>query len=361
MIRPLLEFAIPTWKRPAQLRLSVCSIVEQGCPVVISHHACDVETLPVGEQLKKDYPKYVRAVQCELGANPDYSDSFRQLFKLPDAQYTWPFGDDDALVPGAVTSIVPLLERGEFDFIHVAEPVRSQNSNRLVKGKLLDLCNNLGWIDMTGFISSNIIRTVKLDAMCQLPSWELYAKNAFVQCCAIFDVLHDSPAAFWDAALVDSQILAQPDETQKRWDAGKIGLRYHYIDDTLLDMRARGVLGEVTPKFFRYHSYHIWDRFLANIVNSYATTENFIVTEYLDDMLLRCMNLASLLSGHDRKQYQDEIIEVRQAMIEHSGAFQYAVRKAEYMNRVSEDHSARERYDFAYMAPVLGADKARDA
>jgi hypothetical protein len=53
----LLEFAIPTWKRAKQLNTSVCSIADQGAHVVISHHLCDLETIPVIAELKAKYPK----------------------------------------------------------------------------------------------------------------------------------------------------------------------------------------------------------------------------------------------------------------------------------------------------------------
>ncbi len=353
----LLEFAIPTWKRAKQLRTSVCSIVEKGCPVVISHHACDVETLPVVEQLKKDFPRLVRAVCCELGANPDYSDSFKQVFALSEAKYVWTFGDDDALVPKAFEIIKPLLERDEFDFIHVAEAVRSECTGRLAKGNLIDLCNNLGWIEMTGFISCNIVRTERLNAATQLKSWDLYAKNAFVHCCALLEVLHDRPSAYFDMALVDSKLYLDEDETQKRWIEGNVGLRYHYIDDALMDMRKRGILGTLMPKFFRYHGYHIWDRFLTHIVNSYNTDQDFQLTDYLDEMLTRVINLTSFLDPVNERRYKEEVLEIRQAMIEHCGALAYAIQKAGMLGKLMDYHG-REQYDFTYMRPVTTREKA---
>jgi len=353
----LLEFAIPSWKRPKSLRTTVVSIVEQGCHVVISHHACDVETTPVVKQLIKDYPKHVRGVQCELGDKPDYSESFRQVFALSDANYVWTFGDDDALVPKAFEIIKPLLERDEFDFIHVSEAVRSQCTARLVKAKLIDLCNNLGWIDMTGFISCNIIRTEKLNQATQLKSWDLYAKNAFVHCCSILEVLHDCPSAYFDMALVDSKLYLDEEDTQKRWIEGNVGLRYHYIDDALMDMRTRGVIGTLTPKFFRYHSYHIWDRFLTHIVNSYNTDQDFQLTDYIDDMLTRCLNLTTFLDPVNRKRYSEEILEIRQAMIEHCGALAYAIQKAGQLGKLVDYHG-REQYDFTYMRPMTSREKA---
>ncbi len=350
MTTPLLEFAIPTWKRPKSLRTSVCSIADQGCPVVISHHLCDTPTMPVVEELKLKYPSLVRAVACELGTAPDYADSFRQVFGLSDATYTWTFGDDDALVPNAIEIITPLLTRGEFDLIHVSEAVRSANTGALIKGKLVDLANNIGWIDMTGFISCNIIRTTKLNEACQLKAWPLYAKNAFVHCCALLETLYDSDCAFYDMALVDSRILADDEDTGARWTEGNVGLRYHYIDEALLDMRQRGIIrGHLSPKFFRYHSYHLWDRFLTHIVTDYNQSQDFVLTDYLDDLLTRCINLTTFLDPLNRKRYQDECMEIRQAMIEHSGALKYAISKAHIMGRLVEDHG-RERYDLSYLA-----------
>lgn len=346
----LLEFAIPTWKRPQSLRTSACSILEQGCPLVVSYHLCDVETHPVIEELKTKYPTLMRGVAAEIGANPDYADSFRQIFRVPEAKYTWLFGDDDVLVPGAVALMTPLLERGEFDFIHVSEAVRSANTRALIKGKLIDLCKQIGWIDMTGFISCNIIRTTKLNDACELKSWPIYAKNAFVHCCALLEVLYDSDCAFYDMALVDSMLIRNEDETNIRWAEGQVGLRYHYIDEALMDMRERGVIkGDLTPKFFRYHTYHLWDRFLTHIVTDYNQSQNFVLTDYLDDLLTRCVNLTTFLDPLNRKRYAEECAEIRQSMIEHSGALKYAIGKAHVMGRLVEDHG-RERYDLSYLA-----------
>ena len=346
----LLEFAIPTWKRPSQLRTSVCSIVEQGADVVISHHLCDLETRAVVSDLLRDYPSKVRAVACELGTAPDYSDSFKQLFSLPQAEYTWTWGDDDVLVPNAISVIMPLLERGEFDFIHVSEAVRSANTGALLKGKLIDLCNNIGWIDMTGFISCNIIRTTKLNEACTLKAWPIYAKNAFVHCCALLEVLYDCDSAFYDMALVDSRLIHDEAATGARWTEGNVGLRYHYVDEALLDMKARGVIKQaLPPKFFRYHSYHLWDRFLTHIVTDYTQSQDFVLTDYLDDLLTRCIHLASLMDPLNRKRYTEEIAEIRQSIIEHQVALQYAISKAAVMNKLVEDHG-RERYDLSYLA-----------
>lgn len=348
----LLEFAIPTWKRPHQLRNSVCSIAEQGCPVVISHHLCDTETLPVVEELKKKYPTTVRSVACELGIAPDYSDSFKQVFGLSEAKYTWTFGDDDILIPDAVKVITPILERDEFDFIHVSEVIRCHNSGRLVKAKLLDLCCNLGWLDMTGFISCNIVKTEKLNEAMQLNSWPLYAKNAFVQSCALFEVLHDKNCAYFDNALVDSKTQLDEVETGIRWGAGNVGMRYHYVDDALMDMRSRGIIGTVTPKFFRYLSYHLWDRFLNNIASAYNSTENYVVTDYIDGLLKRCLNLTTFLDKMNEKRYADEIMEVKRAMIAHAGALKYAIKIAEDMDHIIDNHN-KEHYETEYLPERL--------
>lgn len=349
----LLEFAMPTWKRPKQLLTSASSILDQGGHLVISHHLCDVETLPVIEELKKKYPT-LRAVACELGEHPDYSDSFKQVFGLTESKWTWTFGDDDCLVPGAIACITPILERDEFEFIHVAEAVRSSNGGGLIKGKLLDLCNAIGWIEMTGFISSNIVKTDKLNEAVHLKSWDLYAKNAFVQCCALFEVLNDRDSAFYDYALVDSKILEDADQTAIRWGETNTGLRYHYVDDALLNMRERGIIKtDLSPKFFRYHCYHLWDRFLTHLVNSYNTDQDFQITDYLEDLIKRCRNLVSFLGPEDKKRYNDEISEIRQSLVEHCDALHYAISKAEYMSKLVEDHG-RSRYDFSYLPPQMG-------
>ena len=354
----MLTFVIPTWNRAACLELAITSIADQikeykgqsNIKIIVSDNRSTDNTAAVLERLSSKYA-FLRVLTKATTWGTDYSESFRCAFALADTEWTWTFGDDDMLMPYGLDTVLGLIKRGGFEFLHVAEVTRSRNSQALVKGKFIDLCRNIGWIDMCGFITGNIVKTEYWRQAVALPSWDLYAKNAFVQACALLEVLHDKDAAFYDAPIVDVQRREQTQEMSAGWIASNTAMRYHYVDEALVDMRARGILGSLTPKFFRYLHYHLWDRFLGSIIDSYNSTEDMKVTDHLDDLLRRCMNMTSFLVGADRKQYENEVIEVKQAMIEHAAALQYAIQKAGTLWQLMNDH-ARDKYEFSYLAPT---------
>ena len=201
---------------------------------------------------------------------------------------------------------------------------------------------------MTGFITGNIIRTEKLKQAANLPSWDLYAKNAFVQSCSLLEVCCNDNAAFLDYPLIDVQSRDVTEDTISRWGQFKVGLRYHYVDEALMDMRTRGIINTLQPKFFRYLSYHLWDRFLTQIIDSYNSTEDFKLTPYLEDLIKRSLNLASFLDKREQERYRDEILSVKRGLAEHSAALQHAIKKAGDLGKLMDFHSG-ERYPFQFL------------
>ena len=204
------------------------------------------------------------------------------------------------------------------------------------------------------FITGNIVRTDRLKEAVALEAWPIYAKNAFVQSCALLDVLHDKDCAFLDVPLIDVQEREPTEQTMERWGQFSVGLRYHYVDDALLDMRRRGIIGTLQPKFFRYLSYFLWDRFLGHIANSYNTEQDFQITEYLDDLFKRLNNLYTFLDATNRRRYEAEARDVKEAMIAHQGALQYAIDRAAFLGRLIDNHS-QSRFDFEYLQPQAKA------
>jgi abequosyltransferase len=274
--RPFLTFAIPTWNRAKEVEISARSIAEQikesgrdDIQILIQDDASSDGTKEVIESLRTEFP-FIRATLRE--ERSDYSAAFRDLFRSCESDWVWTFGDDDFLEPGSLQTLLKTLEENpELEFIHCAETPRCAGTNALYKGKLLRLCNMFGWLEMTGFITCNIVKGSKLKEAAASPRWDLYAKSSFVQSCALLEVLKDSPSALMDSPLVRTQSADQTEDCIKRWQADKIGERYLKIVDAMQVMYDVGILTEkVKRAFFRYHQYHFWDRHMVYFVTDYT-------------------------------------------------------------------------------------------
>ncbi len=339
------------------MNLSPISSKGLNVDIVILDHGSELETFDVIQKLREEYP-FVAPVRFEREAGHDYSHAFQKLFQLTDAKWTWTFGDDDILLPGGLQHMLKALDRDDLHFIHVSEKKRTTNSGALHIATLAELCNVYGLLDMTGFITGNIVRTEKLKAAAKVESWDIYAKSAFVQSLALFEVLKNEKAAFLDWPIIDSQEEEQNDETKRRWTAFDIPTRYFYLIDGLEDMRNRGVIEKVNSAFFRYLSYYLWDRFCQNIVSSFTTTQEFKVTDMLYDLFDRTIRLTTFLPEHEAKRFKDELIELRESLESYSFALSQAMACQQRVDKLLGTHGV-ERFPFQYLKPrALDRDNA---
>jgi hypothetical protein len=77
---------------------------------------------------------------------------------------------------------------------------------------------------------------------------------------------------FLDIPLIRPQQTEQTEETLIRWGKDQIAFRYGFLPYCLEAMYEDGILTHKVPKkFFRYLSYHLWDRFITNMVSDYVT------------------------------------------------------------------------------------------
>ena len=254
------------------------------------------------------------------------------LEALPDdADWVWLMGDDDYLAdPKAVDIVCDIIKEqkkdGDFAFVHACQARRSRNSGDVYIDNVLTLCNEIGYLELLGWMSSLIIRKDIFERAIgrthdrALPSKDdvEYAQtiSAFFHSKGLLEELHDKMGAIIDLPLVEPQDESQTAESIKRWTEENVGERYINVMDDIASLAESGVaLNDLNAKFFRYHTFHLWDRFmtyqLAAIVNfgnaedkaailSSMTryTENweriFGVTDYLEDKVLK-KALASII------------------------------------------------------------------
>jgi abequosyltransferase len=304
-----LTFTVPTWKRPEHLNRCIRSIADQvkddRVQILISEDVDDAQTTETILQLQSDFP-FIRHITHT--PRSDYSANFKSIFENTDGEWTWMFGDDDLLCPGALDFMLGQLEKTDTQFIHVSEATRASGGSGVYKGTLWTLANALGWIDLTGFITGNIVRSERLLHAVQTPRWRPYAKTAFVQSCVLLEELANDQCAFMDLPLVDNQDRTQTEETAKRWQSGNISGRYLYLADALELMYEDGILTQkVKPEFFRYLNYHLWNRYCSHFVNDYIK-ENAIYTE---DMWSRVLKFPTFLQ--DEEMAKNIILEIEAA------------------------------------------------
>lgn len=288
----MITFVIPTWNRSDKLEKCVESIACQTPhKIIISDNASTDDTRQVAERLKLKYPFIEYRCRDSVG---DYQDSFRTAFLASESEWTWTFGDDDVLLPGALGMAERMVVDSATDFIHVSEKKRVGRAC-MITGTLLDLCSRYGWIDITGFISGNIIRTSKLKEAANSTSWEIYGKSAFVHSCSLLEVMAKSKAVLFEYPMVETQSDDASEDTLKRWKEAKITYRYLLIADALMDMRKRGVIPEkVNEDFFRYMETSIFFRLMHDLV--VRSLEG--ADPPLDEDLERFIQLTDMVDGH---------------------------------------------------------------
>jgi len=280
----VISFVIPTNNRAKELEVCIRSIADQimqfptEANIIVIDDGCTDNTPELVEQLGEQYGCIT---YCRYDKHKDYSDVFRTMFCIApeETEWVWTFGDDDQLQKGALKFILAQLKAEETHenpavFFHIAEAARASGRSGAFRGAMLDIAQNFGLIEMTGFITGNICRKSHLAAAADTPRWNEYAKSAFVQSFALFEHLQHDQMVFLDIPLIATQYADQNEETQKRWARDNISYRYLYTVTAMQRMYDDGILtAKLNPKFFRYLSYHLWDRFIHYYTGDYLAYE----------------------------------------------------------------------------------------
>ncbi len=346
----MITFAIPGYKRPNKVYICVRSIADQivetkvDARIFISEHSEDEDTWNILRRLEKDYP-FIELHCLPRQEGHDYSHNFQETFKLAQGDWIWTFGNDDVLLPGALGKAIGLINAlPDVEFIHVSEESRTENTNSVIRGTLLQLCEQLGWLDMTGYITCNLIKGERLNEAASLPSWPIYAHNSFVQSCVLLEVLHGKRCAFVDVPLVKPQNPEITQETLDMWNLHQVAKRYFYVDEALKDMRGRGLLGTLNASFFRYHSYYLWDRLITNMVTQYINHPEDQQSELWENI----EGLFEFLDEDDRKVMNDRIFHVKEAIGNHMKAMEEHKKMSIVLDMFVGGHNV-ERFGFTYL------------
>ncbi len=310
-----IAIAIPTFDRLNKLKVAVEKIENQVIDdrfelyCVISNIASNDGTSEYLSQLKSGTVKYVIWNKPDVNINNNWR---RCAESIPnEIDWVWFHGDDDFITHSTVLQelidVIIQYSTDKLSLIHACQARRSQNSGNIIRGNLFDLCNQIGYHEMLGWMSSIIIRREKfIPAIIQstqpyfdeIPIAEfvkhklsVYRHSAsFLEFCAKDDAL------FIDSSWIEPQDAEQTPESIARWASDNHGERYLFVIDDLLDLYERGVLEKKCSFiFFRYLTYSFWDRYAIYI--SASVLEAGFLTDSIKEHLIRVRRISELLES----------------------------------------------------------------
>jgi len=134
-----LGISIPTYRRPEQLRRCLNSVVEAvrpyEVPIYVLDDSGDDTNMAVLQMLQESYP-WIHHIRNKTNIGID-----RNILASVDAcpcQYVWLLGEDDRLVPEAVTEVLPVLAK-EPDFVFANYSTVNEDVSIVMKEQALVL------------------------------------------------------------------------------------------------------------------------------------------------------------------------------------------------------------------------------
>jgi len=344
----MITFAIPTWNRADKLRICLDSMIEQIKEVDDKVLICiynNVSTDNTEEVLKEFKEKYPDIVNYKSGEEHlPFAGSFKNAFMMPETEYTWMFGDDDILSPNGLIIVLDVLKRKNIDFVHGAEASRVANEQRSFYATTKNLCYGFGFIDVTGFISGNIVKTKPYQNVLNSKDMNLYNKSSFPQSLSILDAFADSPAALINAPIVDNQNRSQTEESCARWQAENIQLNYAMVSSGIEKLISKGKVDKELPNdFFRYLTGNMFGKTMYNFYAHMQTTNDYVGEEYWKEVV----KMASFLKLEDKEKMLVIIKEFKKSF----NAYVAHVKKSDKLLQqlqIDHDKSTDTIYPFSY-------------
>lgn len=346
--------AIPTFNRLEKLKAAIASIERQRFDdsrikliCCLANSASYDGTAEYIKSLKKSSLTFISFNKLVLSGEEVFKDSGHhnriQLAEIipKTVDWVWFLGDDDYFVHDQViSSLAEVIERSEDldpSLIHISQARRSRRTGQVIHGRLIELCNSLGFHEMLGWMSSLVMKTEVFKNYPGLAS--RYPNSAYGHSAVFLELCASKSALFVDVAWVDTQDEVQTEESIQRWALENMGERYFYVVDGILLQFEEGIIQQrLKPAFYRYHTYSLWDRYanflVVRALNTGKLTAEDLqhwdrirkIADTLDDPVFAKLYLSwhSSLSSQIRDilKYQTLLIDARNGL-------------AEYVNRLS--------------------------
>lgn len=196
----------------------------------------------------------------------------------PKIDWVWFMGDDDEFCsPKSIQKISDLIFQNrhnkDFAFIHACDEARTRNTGSSFIDTTMNLCKKFGYLEMLGWFTSLVVRRTEFEAsLIQIHQRATVMRgrklaktpySAFFHSSYLLENLHEKVGAFFDEPLVREQPSANQTKTENRWQNENMGERYLFVvDDFQRLIKSNLPLKNLPSEFFKYHKYHLWDRFI---------------------------------------------------------------------------------------------------
>ena len=196
----------------------------------------------------------------------------------PKIDWVWFMGDDDEFCsPKSIQKISDLIFQNrhnkDFAFIHACDEARTRNTGSIFIDTTMNLCKKFGYLEMLGWFTSLVVRRTEFEAsLIQIHQRATVMRgrklaktpySAFFHSSYLLENLHEKVGAFFDEPLVREQPYANQTKTEIRWQNENMGERYLFVvDDFQRLIKSNLPLKNLPSEFFKYHKYHLWDRFI---------------------------------------------------------------------------------------------------
>jgi len=281
-----IAIAIPTYNRLEKLKFALSKIEAQEIDdrfelyCVISNIASTDGTTEFLNQLSHKHINYVTWNKPEENI---YLNWRRCSEAIPDdIDWVWLNGDDDFLTNDQVIKgLVNIIEQDvclETSLIHICQARRSRNSGRIIKDNLFELCNQLGYHELLGWMSSLVVRCNQFKCAIDFSTYPciefpdpkdqvLNKYSVYPHSAGLLRVCANDKALFVDEPWVEPQDEQQTEESIARWTESFHNDRYFFVINDLLAIYDEGVLKKKCRlNFFRYLNYSFWDRYATFLI-----------------------------------------------------------------------------------------------
>ena len=330
-------FAIPTLNRRPYLEKLVNSIKSQQLhdgihvTVVISNSQSTDSTYDYINELLSETGS-IRFIAHNAPPKQEQLVPFEKNWKtlstiIPeDVDWVWTLGDDDFLYEkNALTIVADVISSkttNNLGFVHACQARRSHSTGKAFSAPLYQLCNNIGFHEMLGWISSNImLRKYAISALAR--AYDKIEENyktdslgsAYPHSAAILKEAFKREAVFVDLPLVEPQDLNQTKESIARWHRENIGERFLYLIDDLQEISRETEIPNFSRTFFRYLNFNIWDRFILYqfgvLMNDKLTPEQKMSPKFIQKLNNHWKRIASIVDmmddNHEKKSLSLQI------------------------------------------------------
>jgi glycosyltransferase involved in cell wall biosynthesis len=310
-----IAIAIPTYNRLEKLKFALSKIEAQEIDdrfelyCVISNIASTDGTTEFLNQLSHKNINYVTWNKPDKNIFINWGRCSEAIPE--DIDWVWFHGDDDFLTNDQVVKgLVNIINQEtcqETSLIHISQARRSRKTGRIIKDNLFDLCNQLGYHEILGWMSSLVVRnrqfklsissiTKPVLNFTSNDDFLKYRVSAYPHSASLLNHCANDKALFVDEPWVEPQEEQQSEESIARWAESFHGDRYFFVIDDLLAMYDEGLLKKKCRlNFFRYLNYSFWDRYATFLIQQLV--HNGFLSELNKEHLNSLHKLSELLEN----------------------------------------------------------------